>query len=294
MVASDDHTAGARGPLLALFFDARVVRGMEASVDRPLPWLRYLDADELDDDGVDFDGMNVEGVGGDKLGDVDGFIVDSASARPYYVVVENDGWFTTRHFLVPVGHVRLDDTRNVLVADLTKDRIRNFPGFDKDEFERMSVDELRAFNDRTCEVCSVTAVSYSTSEPLSAAWDRPQFSYPSWWTAEPSRPDRFGASAVTAGAEIGPGAIPPSQRPAAGEPREHVVAKADRDIDSGDRARAAVPDPSPHFGGRAQPGDVIGFEEGGETTHIGETAEDENERRRDAEKSAPRENKDRR
>ena len=39
----------------------------------------------------------------------------------------------------------------------------------------------------------------------------------------------------------------------------------------------------PHFGGRAQPGDVIGMETGGEQTHVGETTEDENNRRRDAE-----------
>jgi uncharacterized protein YjbJ (UPF0337 family) len=40
---------------------------------------------------------------------------------------------------------------------------------------------------------------------------------------------------------------------------------------------------SPHFGGRAQPGDVIGVETGGEQTHVGETTEDENKHRRDAE-----------
>ena len=43
-------------------------------------------------------------------------------------------------------------------------------------------------------------------------------------------------------------------------------------------------DVSPHDGGRAQPGDVLGIETGGETTEIGDTAEDENERRRDSTK----------
>jgi hypothetical protein len=41
---------------------------------------------------------------------------------------------------------------------------------------------------------------------------------------------------------------------------------------------------SPHFGGRAQPGDVLGIETGGETSEIGDSAEDENERRRKLEK----------
>jgi len=34
---------------------------------------------------------------------------------------------------------------------------------------------------------------------------------------------------------------------------------------------------------RAQPGDVLGIETGGETTQLGDTAEDENERLQDAE-----------
>jgi hypothetical protein len=35
---------------------------------------------------------------------------------------------------------------------------------------------------------------------------------------------------------------------------------------------------------RAQPGDVLGIERGGETTSLGESAEDEDERRKDAER----------
>jgi hypothetical protein len=52
-----------------------------------------------------------------------------------------------------------------------------------------------------------------------------------------------------------------------------------------DEAATTAGDVSPHYGGRAQPGDVLGLETGGETTGIGDTAEDENKRRRDAEKN---------
>ena len=45
-------------------------------------------------------------------------------------------------------------------------------------------------------------------------------------------------------------------------------------------------DASPHFDGRAQPGDVLGVETGGERTYVGDTSEDEDKRRRDAEKAA--------
>ena len=37
---------------------------------------------------------------------------------------------------------------------------------------------------------------------------------------------------------------------------------------------------------RAQPGDVLGIERGGETTSLGDTEEEEDRRRRDAEKEA--------
>jgi hypothetical protein len=60
---------------------------------------------------------------------------------------------------------------------------------------------------------------------------------------------------------------------------------ANRDRDR-ELVTASGGDSSPHAGGRAQPGDVVGVETGGETTHIGDTAKDENDRRRDAEKSA--------
>ena len=41
--------------------------------------------------------------------------------------------------------------------------------------------------------------------------------------------------------------------------------------------------------GRAQPGDVIGIETDGETTELGDTRKDEDDRREDAEKAARKE-----
>jgi len=58
-----------------------------------------------------------------------------------------------------------------------------------------------------------------------------------------------------------------------------------RDLDD---QRASADDVSPHYGGRAQPGDILGIETGGETTSIGDTSDDENKRRNDAEKNAPK------
>ena len=50
-------------------------------------------------------------------------------------------------------------------------------------------------------------------------------------------------------------------------------------------ARKSV-DVTPETGaGRAQPGDVLGIEERGERTHLGETREDEDDRREEAEEA---------
>ena len=53
-------------------------------------------------------------------------------------------------------------------------------------------------------------------------------------------------------------------------------------------------DVSPYFGGRAKPGDVLGFETGGETTSLGDTAEDENKRRHELDKDVAEDIKKRR
>ena len=253
-------------------------------MDHPLPWLRYVDAGDLENDD-ELAGMPVESPTGEKLGHVDGFIVDDQGGRPYYVVVDAGGWFKSRHFLLPVGHTQLDsDTdRDALVADLPRERIDRFPGFDKDEFHRLSPADVKRINDETCQACGVTAITYSATEPYVAAWDRPDFRYPNWWSASPVLPERMGSRAFNEMADY-PAATSPLSDPAIRD-REQIIAsdKVDRPENSREPG-----EPSPHMGGRAQPGDVLGVETGGETTSIGDTAEDENRRRRAAERDAPR------
>ena len=65
------------------------------------------------------------------------------------------------------------------------------------------------------------------------------------------------------------------------------------ELDAADEA-SGPGDVSPHFGGRAQPGDILGLETGGETTNIGDTSEDENKRRHDLEKDTAEDIKKRR
>ena len=250
-------------------------------MDHPYPWLKYANAGDVSSADVDFDGIAVESPTGEKLGSVDGFIVDSGSSRPYYVVVDAGGWFKSKHFLLPIGHVKLnaDTDRDALVADIARDRIDNFPGFDKDEFDTLTPDAVRSMNDEICSACSVSAVNYSATEPFNKAWERDDYRYPDWWQAEPSLPDRMGDAAFSEQVDY-----PPAARTTATTERARTAA-ADYDRASANDTGRGKADPSPHFDGRAQPGDVIGFETGGERTYLGETAEDENDRREAAEKA---------
>lgn len=236
----DERRGAGRGASFALTLPAHRADRREA-VDHPKPWLRYIEADKVDDKTLNVDDMLVRNSANEKLGNVDGFIVDSESGRPYYLVVDAGGWFKAKQFLVPIGRVQVDDDRDAFVVGLSKEQIHRFPGFDSDEFEKLTDRDIKRINDQICDVYE-PGVVYPADEPYSAAWARKPYRSPDWWRAE---------------------------NPA-----------------SDDRGRADGGDTSPHLGRRAQPGDVLGLETGGERTYIGDTDEEENERRRDAEKEA--------
>lgn len=158
-------------------------------MDHPLPWLRYVDAGDLDDDTIDFDGLDVDSPTGEHLGTVDGFIVDRDTGRPFYVVVDSGGWFKSKRFLMPIGHARLesDNDGDSLEVDISRDRIDRFPGFDKSEFEKFSAEDLKRFNDETCIICASTDVTFPENEGYASAWERPDYKTPDWWRERPGQ-----------------------------------------------------------------------------------------------------------
>ena len=240
-------------------------------MDHPKPWLRYVDADELESRSFDFDHVTVESSSGEKLGEVDGFIVDSASGRPYYASVDAGGWFKSKLFLLPIGHTAFDRGRRRLVADVTRDRVNNFPGFNRREFEQLSDDELRRMDEQIVNACCPTQAIAAVAAGSRSRYDQwTHYQSPTWWDADFYRPNRADVAAKAMGGSM-PARSTVRAAPDRHREREAVVARAG--------------DVSPHAGGRAQPGDVLGVETGGERTHVGDSAEDENKRRRDAERS---------
>lgn len=246
--------------------------------------LRYLDADDVDDAVVDYDGLDVHGPDGKKIGDVDGFIVDAAAQRVYYIVVDSGGWFSSRRFLLPVGHGQLTSDRRALQVDVTRDTLNRYPEFHEDRFSEFSDEELRTFERATAAACC-------PDEPLddvsAATWGydtRRHYRQPDWWSGKAYRQERLrpvAARDYTPATTYAPeGAAAAGALAGSATERERIRAREDDRLDDDRRD-----DVSPHFDGRAQPGDVLGIETGGERTSMGETAEDENKRRRSAERA---------
>jgi hypothetical protein len=232
--------------------------------------------------------MKVESQSAESLGKVDGMIIDVASARPLYVAVDAGGWLTSKLFLVPIGHITLDSQGDRMVADVTREQVKRFPGFDRKTFETLSDDELRRVDEQIMAACCPDELTTRpTMANRYAEWSH--YRQPDWWDAryysveESETGARSAAAARGASAAQAPTEEVKHTRETIHD-REQVVAR-DRE-----QAVARGGDVSPHAGGRAQPGDVVGIETGGERTHVGETSNDENRRRRDAEREAGKQN----
>ena len=246
-------------------------------MDHPRPGLRYVDADDLDKSSFNFDGIDVVDPSGEKLGVVEGFIIDVNQSRPYHVVVEAGHWYKHKHFLLPIGHVRLDSGAKRLTADVSKARVERFPGFSRGEFDKLTDKDMDQMAYSSVEACSDEPIDRSVAY---ASWTH--YEYPSWWDASYYRADRVGATGSGTSMSSGSGITRSESTSAAG------MANASRDREL---VTARGGETSPYDGDRAQPGDVIGVETGGEQTHIGDTAKDEDDRRRDAEKAAAKTNR---
>jgi hypothetical protein len=156
-------------------------------MDHPKPGLRYVDAGDLDNQQIRFDGMKVQGADGETLGDLDGFIIDKTSARPYYAVVDAGGWFRSKYFLLPIGHVGFTPGEQKLVADVTRDRVDRYPGFDRGEFHELSDDELHRMDEQVAATCASAARGTGDGQRFDT-WS--EYRSPGWWNSSFYRPDR--------------------------------------------------------------------------------------------------------
>lgn len=216
---------------------------------------RYVDAGDLANDRLDLNGLDIRNGANEKIGEIDGFLVDADTERPYYIVVDSGGWFSGGNYLLPINHGRLesdpDRNSNVLRVNLDKDAMRQFPKFDRDEFGRLPETEVRGIEARILRACFGEQALPADAGVNYDRWE--YYRQPDWWDTRWTRGDRARRVA-------GDYAVTPESGESRFE-RERIIAAEEAPV-----------------GDRAQPGDVLGIETGGEETHLGDTARDEDRR----------------
>jgi PRC-barrel domain len=209
--------------------------------------LRYVDAEELERSNAGLMvGAEIRDRENEKVGELDGFVVDAVTGRPKYAVIESGGWFKSERFLLPIGHLDVAPDGNCTI-DIERSAIEQYPEFDETSWLRASSEERWAFEYETLSACCPEDAALVGAGEKAVNFDRWAHHHePAWWRT-----------------------------------------RAKADPTSALESNRAVPgDPSPHLGGRAQPGDVIGIETAGERSYIADTAESENTRREAAEREA--------
>jgi ferritin-like metal-binding protein YciE len=140
--------------------------------------LRYLDVNDLDDSTLNYRDLTVRNRNDDDLGSLDGLIVEAATGRPYYYVIDSGGWFMGRRYLVPVGKASFEATRKALVVDLDRDTVKSYPEFSTNAFMAMSDDEVRRYERRVLHTINPNAAASTT---YWESYDRlPEYSQPDW------------------------------------------------------------------------------------------------------------------
>ena len=99
-----------------------------------MPHLINVSNEEIDSE-YNLQGYSGYDAQGDKLGAIDGVIVDGDSMQPRYVVVDTGGWLGSKQFVVPAGDIReIDDAeRQVHFETLTKQTLQSgqYPRYDE-------------------------------------------------------------------------------------------------------------------------------------------------------------------
>jgi len=81
-------------------------------------------------------GDEVVNAAGETLGEIKELMIDCASSRVSYAVLEFGGFLGmgTKLFAVPMQAIKLDTENKRFVLDVTKERLENAPGFDKENW----------------------------------------------------------------------------------------------------------------------------------------------------------------
>lgn len=94
----------------------------------------------------DISGTRVENAQGENLGNIEDLVIDVDAGRIAYAVLSFGGFLGLgdKNFAIPMEALRLSHrdggltSNRVFILNVDKDRLKNAPGFDKDNWPNMS------------------------------------------------------------------------------------------------------------------------------------------------------------
>ena len=114
------------------------------SMNRAQSQLRFIEAERIETPAGRLEGAVVV-TPTEKLGKLDGMLVDPIELRvQYYVIESSENAEPRRHYLVPSTLTRMDRQRRALELDLENDQIDRFDDVAPDTFTRFADDDLAA------------------------------------------------------------------------------------------------------------------------------------------------------
>ncbi len=129
---------------------ARTTPGVSGNLDNStvgqLAHLSEMDNFEIADGEPDINGWDVRTMAGEKIGDVDDLIVDTATMKVRYIEVKLEKELAPnedrRHALIPIGSARLDDDKDDVMVSLRSDQLMSLPAYVRGKLTREYENEL--------------------------------------------------------------------------------------------------------------------------------------------------------
>ena len=129
--------------------------------------------DLLGNDYFDPTGKTAYGANGEKIGSIQGALVDDTTGRIRYFIVDVGGWFSSKEVLVPAGLARIQDD-NVYFDSLSRDTVETMDNYDPDynySIEEQTVRDRHAF-DRAATPVKLTDNDYQSPNTLQLLEER--------------------------------------------------------------------------------------------------------------------------
>ncbi len=120
---------------------------LDNSTHGQLAHLSEMDDFEISDGEPDIKGWDVRTQDGEKIGDVEDLIVDTAVMKVRYIEIKLEKELAPnddrRHALIPIGSARLDDDKDDVVINLQGNQILSLPAYTRGAITREYETELR-------------------------------------------------------------------------------------------------------------------------------------------------------